>query len=268
MKTILAPVDFSESSKNAAKYAAQLALSIAAELTLFHVLQVPAAKSQTPTAKLVFEEIQASALERLNDLKKSLSPWAPDKTNVLLETRPGTVVSRISDFCRKKGPFIVVMGISRNSGSQNIPESISLDAVNHTLYPLIIIPENVRFQPIQKIGLALDKSFMPPFPFEYLKKLQHSFNAKIDVLYVSSEKKKVPDSERIKYLKDELEDIKPDFHFISTNDLEEGMSKLLEETKVDILLLIPKFHSFFEFHKSQSRKLILNCPVAVMTIHE
>jgi nucleotide-binding universal stress UspA family protein len=268
MKTILAPIDFSASSKNAARYAADLALSIAAELTLFHVLQVPAVGSQTSTAKQVFEEMQASTLERLNDLKKSLSPRVPDKTNVLLDTGPGTVVSRISEYCRKKGPFIVVMGINRNSVSQNIPESVSLDAVNHTLYPLIIVPENVRFQPIHKIGLALDKTFIPPFPFEYLKKLQYSFSAKIDVLYVSSEKKKVPDSERIKYLKIELGDIKPDFHFISTNDLEEGMSKLLEETKVNLLLLIPKFHQFFEFHKSQSRKLILNCPVPVMTIHE
>ncbi len=50
MKTILAPVDFSVSSTNAAKYAADLALSIAAELTLFHVLEIPAAGSQSPTA--------------------------------------------------------------------------------------------------------------------------------------------------------------------------------------------------------------------------
>jgi hypothetical protein len=191
-----------------------------------------------------------------------------DKTNVLLDTGPGTVVSRISEYCRKKGPFIVVMGINRNSGSENFPESVSLNAVNYTLYPLIIVPENVRFQLIRKIGLALDKTFMSPFPFEYLKKLQESFSAKIDVLYVNLGKKTVPDSERIKYLKRELEDIEPDFHFISTNELEEGMNKLLEETKVNLLLLIPKFHPFFEFHKSKSRKLILNCPVPIMTIHE
>ena len=267
MKTILAPVDFSASSTNAAKYAADLALSINADLTLFHVLQVPSAGSQTPTGKPVFAEMEASVLARLNDLKKSLNPRMQDKTNVLIDTEPGTVVSRIRDYCRKKGPFIVVMGINRNSGSENFPESVSLNAVNHTLYPLIIVHENVRFQPIHKIGLALDKTFMPPFPFEYLKKLQLSFSAKIDVLYVSPEKV-VPDSKRIKYFKQELEDIEPDFHFISTRELGEGMKKLLEETKVNLLLLIPKFHTFFEFHKSQSRKLILNCPVPVMTIHE
>ena len=268
MKTILAPVDFSASSTNAAKYAADLALSIAAELTLFHVLQVPAAGSQTPKGKPVVAELRASVLERLNDLKKSLSLQIQDKTTVLLDTGSGSVVSRISEYCREKGPFIVVMGINRNSGSENFPESVSLSAVNHTLYPLIIVPEHVRFQPIHKIGLALDKTFMPPFPFEYLKKLQLSFSAKIDVLYVSPVNHRVPDSERIKYLKKELDDIEPDFHFISTNELEEGMNKLLEETKVNLLLLIPKFHPFFEFHKSQSRKLILNCPVPVMTIHE
>ena len=268
MKTILAPVDFSASSTNAAKYAADLALSIAAELTLFHVLQIPTAGSQTPMGKPVFVEMKSSLLERLNDLKKSLNPQMQDKTNVLLDTGPGTVVSRISEYCRKKGPFIVVMDINRNSGSENFPESVSLNAVNYTLYPLIIVPENVRFQLIRKIGLALDKTFMSPFPFEYLKKLQESFSAKIDVLYVNLGKKTVPDSERIKYLKRELEDIEPDFHFISTNELEEGMNKLLEETKVNLLLLIPKFHPFFEFHKSKSRKLILNCPVPIMTIHE
>ena len=268
MKTILAPVDFSASSINAAKYAADLALSIAAELTLFHVLQDSDAGSQTPNSKPVTAEMQVTVLERLNDLKKSLNSHMHDKTNVMLDSGPGTVVSRISDYCRKKGPFIVVMGINHNSGSENFPESVSLNAVNYTLYPLIIVPENVRFQPIHKIGLALDKTFMPPFPFEYLKKLQLSFSAKIDVLYVSPGKSRVTDSERIKFLKKELDDLESDFHFVSSDELGEGMKKLLEETKVNLLLLIPKFHPFFEFHKSKSRKLILNCPVPVMTIHE
>ena len=46
------------------------------------------------------------------------------------------------------------------------------------------------------------------------------------------------------------------------------MNKLLEDAKVDLLVLIPKFHVFFEFHESQSKKLLLHSNVPVMTIHE
>ena len=46
MKTILAPTDFSASSINAVNYAADLALSINANLVLFHAIPFPIAVSE------------------------------------------------------------------------------------------------------------------------------------------------------------------------------------------------------------------------------
>lgn len=266
MKTIIAPVDFSASSKNAAKYAADLALSISADLTLFHVLQSPLVASQASAKEKAFEEMHDVAFDRLNVLKANLNKHTLGKINISLDMESGKVMPRIKEYCAKKGPFIVVMGM--DSDSSELFGSNSLDAVNHLHYPLIIVPEDASFRPIHKIGVALDKAFVGNLPLQHLKKLQNTFGAQIDILYVNLENKKEPDSARFKLLEEELTGLRHEFHFITANKLEEGMDKLLENTKVDLLLLIPKFHTFFEFHQSQSKILLLHCSGPVMTIHE
>ena len=266
MKTIIAPVDFSANSKNAAKYAADLALSISADLTLFHVLQFPLFAGQASAKEQAFEEMHDVAFDRLNILKANLNKHTLGKINISLDIESGRVMPQIKEYCAKKGPFIVVMGMDNKSSK--LFGSNSLDAVDHLPYPLIIVPEDASFRPIHKIGLALDKAFVSNLPLEYLKKLQNIFSAQIDVLYVNPDNKKEPDSSRFKLLKEELTGLPHEFHFITANKLEEGMNKLLEDTKVDLLLLIPKFHPFFEFHESQSKILLLHCPGPVMTIHE
>lgn len=262
MKTIIAPVDFSASSANAARYAADLSLSISAELILLHVLEMPAVESgvrqQAP------QEIYDSAFSKLNGLKEALIGRSAGKINISIEMERGKVMPQIKEYCAKKGPFIVVMGMTSNY----VLGSNSLDAADHLPYPLIIVPEDAHFRPIHKIGLALNNASVANLHLQYLLKLQHIFGAQIDVLYVNLEKNKEPALARFGLLKEELAGLRYEFQSITTNKIEEGMNKLLEDAKVDLLLLIPKFHAFFEFHQSQSRKLLLHCQGPIMTMHE
>src|SRR5450755_745771 len=120
MKTIIAPVDFSKSSVNAAEYAADLALDISAELCLLHVLQIPFIASEVPTTEQVFEEMQDSALQGLYDLKETLNKRTGGEISISVAIETGTMGSQLEQYCRLKEPWLVVMGIAGHSLLRNI----------------------------------------------------------------------------------------------------------------------------------------------------
>ncbi len=269
MKKIIALVDFSSNSMNAAKYAADLALSISAELSLLHVLQISLIAREMPATEQVFEEIQDSALESLNDLKKTLLRRTGGKIHISSNMEHGTVKHRLNEYCKQREPYIVVMGIAGNSLLRNIVGSNTLNAVNHLPYSLIIVPENANFRPIHEIGVACDlTTAIGVFPVNYLKELQQTFGARFELLYVNTENEKEPSATALNLLKEQIQGLQPDFHFATTSKLDDGMNRLLEDTKADLLLVIPKKHPIFEFHRSQFMKLALHCPVPVMVIHQ
>ena len=261
-RIIVVPVDFSANAANAARYAAELAVSVSAELILLHVLEAPAGETQTK--QYATQETYDTAFNKLNSLKETLTDHSAGKINIAIEIERGKVAPRIKEYCTKKGPFLVVMGMTSNF----LPGSNSMDAMYHLKYPLIIVPGRAHFRAIESIGLALDKASVSDHHLQFLIMLQQIFDAKVEVLYVNTDKAKASDPERFSFLRAELAGLRYEFHSITTHKLEEGMNKLLDDVQVDILVLIPKFHVFFEFHESQSKKLLLHSRVPVMAIHE
>jgi len=261
-KTIIAPVDFSATAANAARYATDLAVSVSAELILLHVLETQGGEAQTK--QHAPQETYDTAFSKLNSLKETLVAHSAGKIHIAFEIEHGKVAPRIKDYCTKKGPFMVVMGMTSNF----LLGSNSMDAMDHLKYPLIIVPGRAHFHPIESIGLALDKASVSDHHLQFLIILQQIFDAKVEVLYVNTDKAKASDPERFSFLRAELAGLRYEFHSITTHKLEEGMNKLLDDVQVDILVLIPKFHVFFEFHESQSKKLLLHSRVPVMAIHE
>jgi len=71
-KTILCPIDFSDSSRHALTAATELARSSNAALTLAHIWQPPMPLYSTPDAAMSGELIQAM----VDDAERSLADWA------------------------------------------------------------------------------------------------------------------------------------------------------------------------------------------------
>jgi nucleotide-binding universal stress UspA family protein len=65
MKSIVVPVDFSTCSANAARYAADLALAIKADLHLIHVILVPVTAAELNMTESVYRDFHVSQSRRL-----------------------------------------------------------------------------------------------------------------------------------------------------------------------------------------------------------
>src|SRR5579872_5069115 len=82
MKTIVVPVNFSASSNNAGRYAADMATVIHANLHLIHVLQIPISTAEMPIPEFVFKEMQDTAAGSMKRLWEELVKRTDGKLNI------------------------------------------------------------------------------------------------------------------------------------------------------------------------------------------
>lgn len=260
MKTIIAPVNFSASSNNAARYAADMALAFHAELHLIHFIQFPVTTAEFPINDFVFEEMEKSGMEGLNQLCHELIARTQGKLDIFIHQEVGGMEYRLEEFCKRKAPFLVIMGSPGPS--------------HHLPYPLMVIPEHAVFHQIKRIVLACDLDDIAggmPVSNSFLKEFQQAFDSSFEVINIATEKQdKQAEAEAafgFNSWKDQLQACYPEVHFVKMKKVEEGISEYLGQHPADLLLVFPKRHGFLEFHKSHAKKITFHSQVPVMSIH-
>jgi len=272
MRTIIAPVNFSPISSNAARYAADLALATQAQLHLYYALELPVSAAEFPINDYVFQELQESGAEALEELWKELVKRTSGKVNIFTHMEVGTVEHGIEEFCRHKKPFVVVMGASGQTLERALTGGHLTTAIRRLPYPLIVVPDGVVFRQIKKVVLACDLDDISggvPVKPAFLKELRDIFTTKFEVLNVETkgQHKATENIMEVEAWKECVQELFPDVHFAKTEKVEEGIEKYLDEHPTDLLLVFPKKHNFFEFHRSHAKKLALRSAVPVMSIH-
>ena len=272
MRTIIAPVNFTPNSANAVRYAADMAVAVQADLHLLYVLQLPVSVAEFPLNDYVFNEMQESGTEALKQLRDELVKRTEAKVKIFVHMEIGAVEARIEEFCREKKPFLVVMGATGHTLETALTGSNVAAAVRRLPYPLIVVPENAQFKKIKKVVLACDlediSGGMPVRP-TFLKELRDLFQTKFEVVNINTTRQArttaaVMDSE---VWKASLEESFPEVHIVETDNVELGIGQYLFDHGADMLIVFPKKHSFFAFHKSHAKRLALNGSVPIMSIH-
>jgi len=133
MKTILAPVDFSDASTNALFFAAELSKRASAPLTIVNILE-EAAREQ---------EIQDKVNVLESDLKKS---FGDGLTCTSLIVR-GSLITALKAIMEDQQPSLIVMGTKGASGLKRILiGSNTVNVMANIKVPTLVIPEVARFE--------------------------------------------------------------------------------------------------------------------------
>ncbi len=275
MKTIVAATDFSRVSINAVNYAADMACVTGAKLTLIHIYAVPVAISEIPVAAYSMEELEAEAGERMHQLVEKIRFRTGERIITETQVRPGEVLKGIEEYCETADVYAVIMGAESAAGLERfLLGGKTIAALKHLPWPLIVVPPDVRFASMRKIGLACDyKKVTDSIPFREIKSLVKEFDAELHVLYVRRAETGSANFEFIReseWLKDMISELNPKYHIIVDTDTEKGIIDFAEKNKLDLLIIFPKKHSLSEriFHYSHSKRLVLHTHVPVMSIHE
>ncbi|MET0637910.1 MAG: universal stress protein [Chitinophagaceae bacterium] len=274
MKVIIAPTDFSRASKNAVRFAADLACSVNAELYLLHVCQIYTI-ANILAEPLRRERILKEADDAIQGLHEEIIQRTGKKIPVQTAIVEGEVVPSIRSFSARVRPSFVVMG---THGLSEIGMlffgSTTVLAMNELQWPLLMVPPEVPFREFKRIGVACDfRKIEQGFPAAEIRELKERFDATIEVVHVKppyEEPYPVETVEAAMLLQDMLHELKPSWHFIDGESVRQGLVGFTRGQNLDLLVVVPKKHRVFEGmrRRSYSRAIAMSSPVPLLSIHQ
>jgi nucleotide-binding universal stress UspA family protein len=271
MKTILVATDFSAAALNAAEYAVEMAQVINANITLLHVCQVPVTYGEVPAMVNEGDMIHDAELSLLR-LKDDLLSKTKKTISISTAVTTGIFFSELKKCCEDIMPYTIVMGCQGTSAVDHfLLGSHAVHAVKNLDWPLITVPPGATFTAIKKIGLACDlNKVVDTTPVEEIKLLLNDFKAELHVLNTGKQKTFDPDIIfESGLLQEMLIDVKPQYHFITSENIDDGIIEFADKNKIDLLVVLPKRHRLLDmlFHKSHTKNLVLHSHVPVMALH-
>jgi nucleotide-binding universal stress UspA family protein len=272
MKKLIVTTDFSQSAGNAVNYAVDMALSINAELLLLHIIQTPITFSDLPLV-MGLEDMMRSSETDMQHLREELVLRTAGKINIEAEVGMGGFFEELKTVCERVKPYAVIMGSQGKTAAEHLMfGSHAVNTVKHLAWPVITVPPNAAFTAVKKIGLASDlTAVIETTPFEEIQMLVHDFNAELHIL--NTGKKQVFDADVVfesGLMQEMTMALKPTFHFIGSENTDEGIMDFAEKNQIDLLVVLPHRHNLLEgiFHKSHTKQLVLHSHVPVMSIHQ
>ena len=273
MKSIVVPINFSPCAANAARYAADLAQAIHADLHLIHVIQVPVNSAELMMTQYLYEDMVESADIALQQLQFELTKRTNNRIKIDTTLEAGSIGAKVKDLCQKVKPYAIILGAAGPSLEKFLAGSPVASLLHNLDYPVLVVPETSAFQQFRRILLACDLDDIGsgiPNSQPLLKDLREHFGSRFDIVTV--ETRKVLTDEAVCFesggWKDQLKDLYPEIHYIRKPKVEEGILEYLGHNEADLIMVFPKKHGFFDFHTSQSRKLAQHSPIPVLSLHK
>jgi nucleotide-binding universal stress UspA family protein len=268
MKKIIVPVDFSDTSVNAAKYAIEMAKNIeGSSITLYHVyssISFSTLTSKDSTSRQMVSEAELKELRgRIGNGYDAISCVA----------EPGSFVEALASYALGNHIDLVVMGITGSSKiTQVFMGTNTLNVIRNISCPVMIIPPDAKYTGLKKAVFTSDfKDVARTTPFPVIKNIMDTFKPHLDILNVDSEHF-VELTEEFKIEREAMEDklgaYNPEFSFLRAYDFVEGISTFVENRNIDVIITVPRKHSFFSqlFVTSHTKKLAYHSTVPIIAI--
>lgn len=269
MKKILVPVDFSDTSVNAAEYAMHLSANISdAEIILYNVYDKISNSSDNDgegSKKYIVT----------NELREMGAKFTgPDKGNITYIAEEGSFVSNLEKYVTSNSIDLVVMGITGSSRLKQVfMGTNTLNVIRHINIPVMIIPPDAKYKGINNVLFTSDfKEVDSTTPFNALTSLLDLFKSKLYIVNVDSEHyielTEEYKKERV-VLEEKLGGYSPEFSFLRSFDFLDGISTFVDTKGIDAIITVPKKHNFLSqlFVTSNTKKLAYHSHVPIIAIH-
>lgn len=270
MQNILVPVDFSDTSFSAAKYALRLAGDLrSTKVILYHAYQAPLTIDSPVTAIQVFDEAQLKrdSTAALENFRRRLENDCPSGCFLEIYCEYSLLINGVDEVCRFTNCNLVVMGITGGGAmAEKLIGSNTVSVARHSTVPVIIVPREAEYRPIRKIVLLTDYDHTDEnLPVSKIHWLLDHCRAQLQVLHIEKTPEVQRDLQEIILLKDH----QPSYHVIHHASFTEGANSFVEQHKADWVVIIPKDHGFFSslFVTSHTTRLAFHSKIPVLAIH-
>jgi len=266
-KTIIVTTDFTDSSRNALSYACEMAADSSYKLLLVHVYTMPANYASDGVALAAVKEAFDTAEDKLTDEMEWVLKTYPLVT-IEGKATIGGLVASLTDLIQEVHPEMLFMGAANDYASLWEWDSEILSALTNLPIPVLVIPKQISYTAIKKIGFACDyRNLCTPIQINFIKRLTAHTGAQLLVVHIARSK---PENEEVKkkneaLLQEMLKDIQPEYYAIEDPNVIDAAAHFVKDHNLDLLMVIPHKHDIWYsiFHQSHTRQLakLNNMPI-------
>jgi nucleotide-binding universal stress UspA family protein len=259
-KIVIVPLDFSETSFNAAHYAANMYRNRQdISLVLYNFY-----------AKADDAEM---ANNYLHSLKTQLSVDSP---NIEIFSESGTdFIESLEAYAHVRSAYLIVMGLTGKSAiTQWFSGSNTLKMAEKSVCPVLIVPSDANYSGTGNILIASEMRYVEETPVLLaVKRILADFKPNLHVLNVD-DSHYISLTTSYKIERDKMEELlsefKPEFYFMRLFDFHEAINLFVRDKNIDMIIIGPKFHGFFTklFKTQHTKKMIYQSKVPVLAVHE
>lgn len=274
MKTILVPTDFSSIANNAINYAAKLSIYTKSKLFLFHVYHVPMIVSEVPFV-LTSEDnqLEEKSNEQIKLVIEGLQKKYENKLEIESLSVPGFASDEIVDIAKNKNYDLIVMGTKGVGGSRKLLGSNTVDVIKNTHCNVLVIPDNVKFEKIDKIVFAFDYNTVKNnFVFDPLIELASLFNSEILIFNIEDSRIKPTTENAIEGVKLEhvFENVKHTYWFSEHENIVDAIHEFAVDKHAVMITMIRRSHNLFQqiLTRSNTKQMALYSQLPLLILHE
>ncbi len=287
---ILVPVDYSEYSTVACRYAANIARISGNKLCLFHAFYSPAFDLIELTGGLqTQQQLRADVTEKLieienDDMLKYISNLHQfkefeqlDSTHVVFEIKAGLAKDEILSIASEINPEMVIMGTrGADKKTSSLLGSITEASIRKLKVPVLAIPEDYQFIDQKNINRLIYLTDFDESDFLSIKKLmrfaQYS-KAEIHCIHIGPGKDKweilkmegLKDYFRKVYHKEFVE-----CHILDNKpDLLQSLDKYVQENKINMISLTHRQRNLLDkiLKPSLTKKIFYHSQIPLLVFH-
>lgn len=271
MKKILCPVDFSMSSERVARYAAQLARDTKSKVILIGIHE-----GRLATAIGGEGEDKGDTIETLGEMHDLLKSDYNISCGIEDEIISGNISKKLSPVTDHYD--LTVLASPKENGEKEFQNFSGIDlikVIQTSLAPLLIVPENFRYEKINRLTYAYDYTHEHQPPLEQLLWLGEWFGAEIrfvSILHNSSrnEERKFEDLQR-KIVSQWKFAVKISFESVAYKDVTECLEHYIGLWSENNLLMLSVNHQNLLgklLHKSVVKELLRYAKRPYLILHK
>lgn len=274
MENIFLAVDFTEASKNAAEYAANLAGYFGAKLTLFHAYHAPISNFETG----YIPPISDMKAESEQEIKKFMTELSGKFKGIEMDycIDMGFAGDIVEDTAAEKKADLIVMGIAGQNSviKEHLVGSVATQIAQSSKISVLIVPEHCKYSKIKNIAFAcdFDKKLEENNTLLKVKYFTSLFDAELDIINVMGPREEisVEKASLDEFIENKLLNTKHKTFFVYEERVDRGILEFLENNNCELIITSPKKHNVFHnlFIESNTKKLVFHSPVPILTIHE
>ena len=272
MPTAIVVTNFSQSSRNALEYTCAFLGHTSIKILLLNIFSFP--------APLASDAISIAAIsETLADDERLLQEefeWVRENypgVNIEAEMVTGNFMEELRDIASNKDVALVVLGAGGKYNDLLSWDANIINAFVDLTVPTLIIPSQIKFQPIKRVAFACNyfrKNLYTPVAL--IKRLIEFTKAKLFVINVVDPREVLSnDAQRNKEaLQESLKDIDPVYYEPSFSKVIPAIDNFTAEENIDLMIAIPTRHGIWYsiFRERHTRGLVYLNHIPIMGLSQ